>query len=112
MIIATAKPGMELDKIKNEIFSELKKIDASGITDKELARSKNGIKSGFIHSLQNIDSLADQLNYYSFYLNEPNSFNYDLKRYEETGSSLIKEAVKLYLTKPYVELRIIPEKSW
>ena len=79
MIIATAKPGVELDKIKDEIFNELKNIEVNGVTNKELTRSKNGIKSGFIHSLQNIDSLANQLNYYSFYLNEPNSFNYDLK---------------------------------
>ena len=112
MIIATAKPGVELDKIKDEIFKELKNIEVNGVTDKELTRSKNGIKSAFIHSLQNIDSLANQLNYYSFYLNEPNSFNYDLKRYEETDSSLIKEATKIYLTKPYVELRIVPERIW
>ncbi len=79
MIIATAKPGVELDKIKDEIFNELKNIEVNGVTNKELTRSKNGIKSGFIHSLQNVDSLANQLNYYSFYLNEPNSFNYDLK---------------------------------
>jgi zinc protease len=112
MIIATAKPGIDLELIKDEIFKELKNIEANGVEDKELTRSKNGIKSGFIHSLQNIDSLANQLNYYSFYLNEPNSFNYDLNRYEGTDSSLIKEAVKLYLTKPYVELRIVPERIW
>ena len=112
LIIATAKPGIELDKIKGEIFKELKNIEEKGVSDKELIRSKNGIKSGFIHSLQNIDSLANQLNYYSFYLNEANSFNYDLKRYEETDSLLIKEAVKFFLTKPYVELRISPERIW
>ncbi|OGU72816.1 MAG: peptidase [Ignavibacteria bacterium RBG_16_34_14] len=110
MIIATAKPGIDLDILKNEIFNELKNIEINSVTDKELLRSKNGIKSGFIHSLQNIDSLANQLNYYSFYLNEPNSFTYDLKRYEDTDPSLIKEAVKKYLTKPFVELRILPEK--
>jgi zinc protease len=101
-----------LDIIKDEIFNELKNIETNSVTEKELLRSKNGIKSGFIHSLQNIDSLANQLNYYSFYLNEPNSFTYDLKRYEDTDSSLIKEAVKKYLTKPFVELRILPEKKY
>lgn len=112
LIIATAKPGIDLDLIEDEIFKELKNIETNGVSDKELKRSKNGIKSGFIHSLQNIDSLANQLNYYSFYLNEPNSFNFDLKRYEETDSSFIKGAVKLFLTKPYVELRISPERVW
>jgi len=109
IIVATAKPGIALDKIKDEIFRELKNVEANGMTEKELTRSKNGIKSGFIHSLQSIDSLANQLNYYSFYLDEPNSFNFDLKRYEEIDSFLIKEAVKLYFTKPFVELRIVPE---
>jgi zinc protease len=111
VIIATAKPGVELDSIKEEILKEIKKAESEGISNKELLRSKNGIKSGFIHSLQNIDSLANQLNYYNFYLNEPNSFAFDLKRYEETDSDLIKEAAKEYLTKPYVELRILPKEK-
>ncbi len=110
IIVATAKPGIALDKIKDEIFKEIKNVEVNGITDKELTRSKNGIKSGFIHSLQSIDSLANQLNYYSFYLDEPNSFNFDLKRYERIDSLLIKEAVKLHLKKPFVELRIVPER--
>lgn len=110
IIIATAKPGVQLDTLKDEILGELKNVESNGIAEKELLRSKNGIKSGFVHSLQNIDSLANQLNYYSFYLNEPNSFSYDLKRYEDTDSELIKEAVQKYLTKPYVELRIMPER--
>ena len=111
IIIATAKPGTELSEIKEEIFKEIKNITANGITDKELIKSKNGIKSGFIHSLQNIDSLANQLNYYNFYLNEPNSFTFDLRRYEEMTPFLIKESAGLHLTKPFVELRIIPEKN-
>lgn len=111
IIIATAKPGAKLDKIKGEIFKEIKNIEAKGVNDKELIKSKNGIKSAFINSLQNIDSLANQLNYYNFYLNEPNSFTYDLKRYEEVSSLLIKTATELYLTKPFVELRIVPEKK-
>jgi zinc protease len=108
MIVATAKPGIDLDILKDEIFNELKKIETASVTDKELRRSKNGIKSGFIHSLQNIDSLANQLNYYYFYLNEPNSFTYDLKRYEDTDPAIIKEAINKYLTKHYIELKILP----
>ena len=111
IIIATAKPGTKLSEIKEEIFKEIKNITVNSVTEKELTKSKNGIKSGFIHSLQNIDSLANQLNYYNFYLNEPNSFTYDLRRYEEITPSLIKESAGLYLTKPFVELRIIPEKN-
>jgi zinc protease len=111
MIIATSRPGVEPEKLKKEIFKELDNVKQNGITEKELTRSKNGIQSGFIFSLQNIDAMANQMNYYNFYLNEPNSFNSDLKRYEAVNNSSILEAFETYLTKPYVELNIVPEND-
>ena len=111
MIIATAKPGVSLEQLKIEIFSELDKIKKDGVTDKELTKSKNGIKSGFIYSLQNIDSLADQLNHYSYYLGEPNSFAADLARYQKVDSDAVKSHVEKYFAGPYVELRVVPKKG-
>ncbi len=107
-IVATAKPGVKLNKLKEEIFNELDKIRKEGVTPEELIKSKNGIKSSFIFSMQNIDSLADQINSYNYFLNEPNSFNFDLKRYEDVQSEGIKRVAEKYLTKPYVELNVIP----
>ena len=109
MFIATARPGVSLSSIKNEIFNEIDKIRLNSVSIKELTKSKNGIKSGFIYSLQNIDSLADQLNSYNYYLNEPNSFNKDLKRYESITADDIKRVIDKYFYKPYVELQIVPK---
>lgn len=108
MIIATAKPGILLSKLKEEIFREIENIGKKGITQKELTKSKNLIKSSFINSMQNLDVIADHLNHYNFYLNEPNSFNFDLKRYEEVTNESIKNAVNNYLTNKYIELQIRP----
>jgi zinc protease len=108
IIIATAKPGFNLDKLKEEIFNELENIKTSGVTEKELIKSKNGIKSSFIYSMQNIDSIADQLNSYNYFVNEPNYFVKDLQRYDNIDSGLISSSIEKYLTKPYVELRILP----
>jgi zinc protease len=108
MIIATAKPGISLSKLKEEIFREIENIGKKGITQKELTKSKNLIKSSFINSMQNLDVIADHLNHYNFYLNEPNSFNFDLKRYEEVTNESIKNAVNNYLTNKYIELQIRP----
>ncbi len=107
-IVATAKPGIKLNELKNEIFNELNKIRKEGITSEELVKSKNGIKSSFIFSMQNIDSLADQINSYNFFLNEPNSFNFDLKRYEDVQVEGIKRVTEKYFSRPYVELNVIP----
>ncbi len=76
----------------------------------ELRRSKNVIKSNFIYSLQNIDTVADLLNLYNFYLGEPNSFNFDLNRYNNSDEAKIQQVAEKYLQKNYVELRIVPEK--
>ncbi len=110
IIIATAKPGIKSEQLKEEIFKELDNIKKNKITEKELTKSKNGIKSSFIYSLQNIDSIADQLNSYNYFLNEPNYFAKDLQRYENVNADLINSCIEKYLTKPYVELRILPSK--
>lgn len=110
-IIATAKPGISLDILKTEIFIEIEKLKTGGVGEKELQKSKNGIKSNFIYSMQNIDSIADQINSYNFFLGEPNSFNFDLLRFEEITNEKIKQVTGDYLLKPFVELHVIPQKE-
>jgi zinc protease len=111
MIVATAKPGKSLDEIKKIIFNEVSILTDNNITTQELQRSKNIIRSNFIYSLQNIDTVADMLNLYNFYLGNPDSFNFDLNRYNNVDENFLKQVVKRYLLNNYVELRIVPEKS-
>ncbi|MGE5436838.1 MAG: M16 family metallopeptidase [Syntrophothermus sp.] len=111
MISATAKPGVRLSTIKAEIFNILNNVKEIKPEPQVLLKSKNGIRSSFIYSLQNIDSLADQLNYYNFFLNEPNSFNYDLNRYAEVTEEDIQKVAQKYLTDDYIELQILPNNK-
>ncbi len=111
MIVATAKPGKSLDDIKKIIFDEVSLLISKSISQSELQRSKNVIKSNFIYSLQNIDTVADLLNLYNFYLGEPNSFNFDLSRYNNVDELKIQQIAKKYLQRNFVELRIVPEKQ-
>ncbi len=108
MVVATAKPGKDIIALKNEILDEIYNLQTEGVTDRELFKSKNGIKSSFIFSLQQIDNLADHLNAYNFYFNEPNSFIKDLKRYENVSNSSVKNITGKYLAKPNVQLTIVP----
>ncbi len=110
-IISTAKPGISLDTLKDEIFKEIEKLKTDGAEEKELLKSKNGMKSNFIYSMQNLDFIADQINSYNFFLGEPNSFNFDLNRFEEINNEKIKQVIENYLSKPFVELHIIPHKE-
>ena len=109
MIIATAKKGKSIDSIKDEIFKELENVRTKGISGHEMIKTRNSIRSGFIYSLQNLDTMANQLNYYDFFLGEPNSFNYDLKRYNEVEEDEIKRIVEKYFTGYFLELRVRPK---
>jgi zinc protease len=109
MIISTARPGIKLDQIKEIILDELNIISNADVSDKELEKSKNGIKAQFVYAMQNLDTVADYLNHYNYHLNEPNSFEFDLGRYNSVDKNSIKSAVNNYLTKSYVELRITPK---
>jgi zinc protease len=110
IVIITAKPGITLDKLKTEVMHEIEKLISDGIKHREMEKAKNSIKSSFIFSLQKLDLLADQLNTYNFHLNEPNSFNYDLNRYNIVDEKIVINAAEKYLTKPNLEVRIVPDK--
>jgi zinc protease len=109
MIIATAKKGKSVEAIKEEIFKELENIRAKGVSSYEMQKTRNGIRSGFIFSLQNLDTMANQLNYYDFFLGEPNSFNFDLQRYNEVEDDTIKNITDKYFSGPFLELRVKPK---
>ena len=111
VIYSTAKPGVKLETIREEIFDELEIIKEEGVKEEELTRARNSIKSTFIFSLQNIDTLANQLNNYNFFRNEPNSFSYDLERYNNVTGDKIVEVIEKYLEKPYVELAVLPKEK-
>lgn len=111
IIAATAIPGADIDEIKRIILEELNNIADSGITEEELIRSKNSIKSSFIYSIQNLDTISDHLNHYNFYLGEPDSFNTDIARYEKATSGRVADVCKKYLSSGHVDLRIIPRNS-
>lgn len=108
IVASTAKPGIELDSIKSEIFERLDDLIQNGISNEELQRSKNSVISSFVYSLQKLDTIVDHMNHYNFYLGNPNSFTEDLSRYEDVTAGQVINAAKKYLLNPFVELHIIP----
>ncbi len=110
-IIATAKPRVTLDQIKDEIFLRLEEIFTNGATESEIEKAKNNAKASFIFSMQNLANLTNQLNEYNYFLNEPNSFLFDLNRYQKVTAEQVKQAALEFLQKPYLELRVVPQNS-
>ncbi|MCB0751478.1 MAG: insulinase family protein, partial [Ignavibacteriae bacterium] len=108
IIISLAK-NEETENVKEYLLEEIKKVVKKGITKKELERALNGYKSSYIYSLQNLDNLVNQINNYNCNLNEPNSFLYDLNRYNKLELNEITWVAEKYLMKNFIELDIIPK---
>ncbi len=111
IIVSTAKPGVDLEKIKSEIMKEIAFMISNGISDEELLRAKNSFKSAYIYSLQKLDTIVDHINHYNYFLNEPDSFIFDLNRYEKVTARDVINAAEKILNKPYTELNIIPRQK-
>jgi len=111
IIISTAKPGIEIDKIKTEIIKEIENLIKNDVTDEELIRAKNSIKSSYIYSLQKLDTIVDHLNHYNFFLNEPDAFLFDISRYEKVTKDNVITAAEKFLKKPFTELNIVPKSK-
>ena len=111
IIFATAKPGISLELIKEDIFREIERLIKDGVTEDELIRSRNSVKSSYIYSLQKLDTIVDNINHYNYFLNEPDSFVYDIGRYAKVTTEKVRSTAKKYFQNPYVELQIIPKSN-
>lgn len=100
-IQATAKAGVKLEEIEKVINEELAAFRKDGPTAKELDGAKNSIVSSIIRQLESLGGfggVADRLNKYNHFLQEPGYLPQDLARYENATPDAVKQVVDKYLT--------------
>jgi zinc protease len=83
-IEATAKPGVKLEDLQAAIEKDLAEIQKTGPTVEELERARNTIVTRKIQGMQRLGGfggVADMLNEYNHYTNDPGFMAKDLARY-------------------------------
>jgi zinc protease len=114
VIMATARPGQSLDKIRQIIDEELDTLRATPADDREMARTLNQIEANFFRQMERVGGFsgkADQLNAYYTRTGMPDYFAEDLSRYRALSATDITSAIVRYLPKDKrVELSVVPEK--
>lgn len=112
MIIATARPGESLDRIKGVIDEELDKLRATAPEAREMTRAMNQIEANFYRGMERVGGFggkANQLNSYYKAAGQPDYFQKDLDRYRVLTAADVKAAVEKYLPKDRrVELSVVP----
>jgi zinc protease len=93
VIEATAKPGVDPQQLENAVREEIEKFQKDGPEDAELLRAQNTIESAIIRGLETLGGfggVADRLNLYNHFLNDPGYLPKDLQRYRTATPASIR----------------------
>lgn len=106
---ATAKPGQHPRALAAEIDATIAKIAADGITERELAQVKNGVRASLLDETSTVLGKADRLNFYNYFVGNPDYLSQDLARYEALTAADVQRVAKEYLLgKPKIMLTVVP----
>ena len=111
-IVATAKPGVDPQRLVDEITEEIAGLAAHDPEPAELERAQAGHEADFLHGLEPPLRRAIQLAAYDVLAHDPDYFVKDVARYRAVTTPQIKEAVARYLApNARVVLTIQPGKK-
>ncbi len=109
VIEATPAGGITPGKLEAAIDQNLKAFLKKGVTVAELLPFVRALETTKLEGLQDIETKADALNGYQFYLGNPNSFSFDLERYRKvTPKSLLDRAKRILNLNARVVFTVLP----
>ena len=111
-IQVTPKPGHTPSEMAKLVDEEISKIVNKGVTDRELQRAKNSISAGFLDRLSAVGGFggkADLLNYYNYFVGNPDYVQQDMARYNSATPADIQRVARAQFAKPKVVLTVVPE---
>ena len=119
MIIATAKPGVDLQKVEKSLDDELNKFLKEGPSEKELERVKTQYEASFIRGIERIGGFggkSDILAQNQVYGGSPDYYkkvlnwvrNATTKNLKEVANKWLSDGVYILEVHPYPELKSIP----
>ena len=103
-VVATARPGVGLDRLRVQMDEEITRIVEEGPTEDELARAKAGAQVAFLGGLERLATKADLLARYTTYLGDPDRLSEDWVRFREVTPGDVRRVAREYLLAPRVEL--------
>jgi predicted Zn-dependent peptidase len=88
---ATARPGVDLERLETEFWSELQRLGREPVSDDELERAKALTEADELGALQRVDEKADRLSMYATLFDDAAMINTILPRYLSTTAEQIRE---------------------
>jgi len=94
---ATAREGVSIETIEQEIDAEIAKLARGGITEDELTRARNRAEIEHAHHVENYDERADIIGMFTTYFGDPEILNTWLEPYENATVDDVARTAAQYL---------------
>ncbi len=111
MIVATARPGVDLARIEKAIDEEMARFRAKGPTTAELQRATAGKIAGFVRGIERIGGFggkSDVLAMNETYRGDPGFYQTPLKFTRDATVKGLQSAAKQWLTDDVYILEVLP----
>ncbi len=93
IVEATARPGIEVDRLEAELFAGLDRLAADGPSGEELDRVRNLYASRMASVLERIGQRADQIGMYTTLFDDPDRVNHQVERYRSADAAAVRDAM-------------------
>jgi zinc protease len=101
-----------IDKLIENVYTDILNIRNNLPDDFMLQKIKNSNFSNFIFSLQSISDVANQINEYEFYYNDPDYFKKTIEIYNSiTNDDIVYIIEKYFQNKNYFILKVFPKSE-
>ncbi len=98
------------DNLFDEIMLVIKKLKNNKITNQELKKAKNQVRTQLAHSLQYIAGIADMIGFYTIFKNDPNQIYRIMDMYGELDKTNLNDFIEKHLNEDnFVSIEISPQ---
>jgi zinc protease len=103
------RPGNAPAEMARLTNAEIERVAREGITQRELERAQNSLRSSFLNGLASVLGKSDQLNFYNYFVGTPDYVQQDAARYDAVTLDDVRRVAAEYLGRPRVVLTVVPE---
>jgi zinc protease len=90
---ATARPGIDPDRLERELRSEIARLAAEGPDANELERVRNLHAAGTAASLERLADRADRISMYTCLFDDPGRINEEDRRYDAVDDAAVRNGM-------------------
>jgi zinc protease len=90
----TARPGVPVERLEQEVAREVDALIANGVTDDDVARAVTLIQTDYVTALQSAGDRADRLSMFATYFRNPSLINEQVGRYRAVTAAQVNAFVR------------------